>query len=82
MRLAIALAAALSAPLAYAQDAAVAPADAALADAAAADAPDVAPAPACTPEPLPADRAPQVTVTIGPEQPRVGDRVVITYRFR
>lgn len=82
MRLAIALAAALGAPLAYAQDAAVAPADAALADAAAADAPDVAPAPACTPEALPADRAPRVTVTIGPEQPRVGDRVVITYRFR
>ncbi len=36
----------------------------------------------CAPDPLPADRAPTVQVTIGPEQPRVGDRVVITYRFR
>lgn len=74
--IALAASLALASPVARAQDAALA--DVA-ADVATADAPA---APACTPDPLPADRAPRVTVTIGPEQPRVGDRVVITYRFR
>ncbi len=81
--LALAAALSLATPLTWAQDAAVA--DAATDDAGDAgdvSVTDVAPAPSCTPDPLPADRAPQVTVTVGPEQPRVGDRVVITYRFR
>ncbi len=77
MSRALALALALLPSAALAQDAAVqdaAPDDAAVSDA--------APASACTPDPLPADRAPTVSVTLGPEQPRVGDRVVISYRFR
>ncbi len=76
-RLAIALALASAPSLAFAQDASVD-------DASVADASDATPAPAqaCTSDPLPADRTPTVSVTIGPEQPRVGDRVVITYRFR
>lgn len=75
-RCALGLAALLATPAALAQDAAVA-------DAPAADAPAaVAPASACVSDPIAADRAPAVTVTRWPEQPRVGDRVVITYRFR
>jgi hypothetical protein len=77
----------------HAQDGAVDPPDAvatvtdvpptAATDAATEAATDAAaPVSTCTPDPLPADRAPQITVTLGPEQPRVGDRVVITYRFR
>lgn len=78
-RIALALALTALPSTAFAQDAAVD--DAALDDAASGDAAP-APASACTPDPLPADRTPTVQVTLGPEQPRVGDRVVITYRFR
>ncbi len=36
----------------------------------------------CVSDTLPADRAPTVTVSVEPPQPRVGDRVIVTYRFR
>lgn len=78
-RIALALGLALAAPRGWAQDAAVVAVDAATDGAAGDGAPAAS---ACAPDPIPSDRAPQVTVTVGPEQPRVGDRVVITYRFR
>ncbi|MBI5516423.1 MAG: hypothetical protein HY909_21750 [Deltaproteobacteria bacterium] len=37
---------------------------------------------ACTPDLLPLDRMPAVTATVEPAQPRVGDRVLVRYRFR
>lgn len=37
---------------------------------------------ACVADAIPADRAPTVTVTLDPEQPKVGDLVRVTYRFR
>jgi hypothetical protein len=55
--------------------------DAAVDDAAVSDVSTV-PESSCVPDTLPADRAPRIEVSVGPEQPRVGDRVLITYRFR
>jgi hypothetical protein len=52
------------------------------------DATSVTPAPAapdpgsCTPELVPLDRMPSVTAVVEPAQPRVGDRVLVRYRFR
>lgn len=76
----ITLALLLAPSLAHAQDAAVA------ADAAAAARPS-APAPAraageCVADPIPADHAPAVEVTVNPPNPQVGDRVRVTWVFR
>jgi hypothetical protein len=68
----------LAPALASAQDAAV-PADAAAARPAA---PAVARNGECVADPLPADHAPAIEVTLNPPNPQVGDRVRVTWTFR
>ncbi len=75
----LSLALALAPATALAQDAGVE--DASAITDAPADAASAAPS-TCTPDPLAADRVPTVTYSLGPDQPRVGDRVLISYRFR
>lgn len=78
------LAAVLAAAPALAQDAAVAVDAAAVADAArpAAPAPASARGGQCVADPLPADHAHAIEVTVNPPTPQVGDRVRVTWVFR
>lgn len=66
----------LSPAVASAQDAAVA------VDAAAAARPAAPRAGECVADPIPADRAPAVEVSVNPPTPQVGDRVRVTWTFR
>lgn len=81
----LALALALAPATAFAQDAGIddasASTDAMVVTDAPTDAASAAPS-TCTPDPLAADRAPTISYSLGPDQPRVGDRVLISYRFR
>lgn len=78
----LALALLLAPSVARAQDAAVVPSDAAVAGDAARPAAPARAAGECVADPLPADHAPAIEVTVNPPTPQVGDRVRVTWTFR